>query len=314
MTMKIATLTMNPAIDTSTSVAEVMPVHKLRCAAGRRDPGGGGINVARVLRRFGHAATAIYVVGGITGKLLRKLVEGEGIESRIIEADEETREDFTVLEERSGNQFRFVLPGPALSETVCSAALDTISALHPAPEYIVASGSLPQGVPADFYARVVSAGRQVGSRVVVDTSGAALSGALATCPFMVKPSLRELRELTGEELGEEVSMVAAARRLIAEGQTEAVALTLGGEGAVLVTGDGAWRANAPHVEMRSAVGAGDSFVGGMVGALASGDDWEEAFRRGIAAGSAALLSPGTELCRPEDAERLFVEVKTRKIA
>lgn len=131
---------------------------------------------------------------------------------------------------------------------------------------------------------------------------------------MVKPSLRELRELTGEELGEEVSMVAAARRLIAEGQTEAVALTLGGEGAVLVTGDGAWRANAPHVEMRSAVGAGDSFVGGMVGALASGDDWEEAFRRGIAAGSAALLSPGTELCRPEDAERLFVEVKTRKIA
>jgi len=217
------------------------------------------------------------------------------------------------FEEKSGNQFRFVMPGPGLSAAVCSETLRAVSALDPVPDYLIASGSLPQGVPADFYAHVVAAGRRASSRVVVDTSGAALAGALEARPFMIKPSLRELRELTGASLENEGAMVEVGRRLIAEGKADAIALTLGEDGAVLFTGDGAWRANAPKVEISSAVGAGDSFVGGMIGALASGEKMEDAFRRGVAAGSAALLSAGTELCHPKDAERLFDEVKARKI-
>ncbi len=313
MTARIATLTMNPSIDVSTSVAEVKPVHKLRCAAGHRDPGGGGINVARVLKRFDHDVMAIYVVGGITGKLLKRLVESDGIDSCVIEAAAETREDFTVFEEKSGDQFRFVMPGPDLPEAVWSTALETISALDPAPAYIVASGSLPHGVPEDFYARVTTAGKKMGARVVVDTSGAALAGTLSARPFMVKPSLRELRELTGMEFTDDTSMIEAAQRLVDTGKTEMVALTLGEDGALLVTADGVWRANAPKVRVLSAVGAGDSFVGGMVGALARGTSLEDAFRRGVASGSAALLSAGTELCRPDDVERLLPEVTARRL-
>lgn len=313
MTAKIVTLTMNPSIDVSTSVGEVKPIHKMRCAAGHRDPGGGGINVARVVKRFGLPLTAVYVVGGISGKLLQRLVEDAGIDSRVIETPDETREDFTVYEEKSGNQFRFVMPGPELPEAVWREALDTVSAFEPAPGFIVASGSLPHGVPEDFYARVVAAGRKAGTKVVIDTSGAALAGALGGCPFMIKPSLRELRELTGAMLGDEASMIAAARDLVTAGKAEMIALTLGEDGALLVTADTAWRANAPRVKVLSAVGAGDSFVGAMVCALSEGMALEEAFRRGVAAGSAALLAAGTELCQPKDVERLLPEVKASKV-
>ena len=314
MTGKIVTLTMNPSIDVSTSVGEVKPIHKMRCAAGHRDPGGGGINVARVVKRFGLPLTAVYVIGGISGKLLQRLVTDAGIDSRVIETPDETREDFTVYEEKSGNQFRFVMPGPELPEHVWKAALDAVTAFDPAPGFIVASGSLPHGVPVDFYARVVEAGREASAKVVVDTSGAALVGALGRRPFMIKPSLRELRELTGAELKDEAAMVEAARRLVAEGKVETVALTLGEDGALLATADGVWRANAPKVKVLSAVGAGDSFVGAMVCALSQGMAVEEAFRRGLAAGSAALLAAGTELCQLKDVERLLPEVKAQKIA
>ncbi len=314
MTEKIVTLTMNPSIDVSTSVGEVKPIHKMRCAAGHRDPGGGGINVARVVQRFGLPLTAVYVVGGISGKLLQRLVTDAGIDSCVIETPDETREDFTVYEEKSGNQFRFVMPGPDLPETVWKAALEAVTAFDPAPGFIVASGSLPHGVPTDFYARAVEAGRKAGAKVVIDTSGVALAEALAGRPFMIKPSLRELRELTGMELKDEPAMIEAARAFVAEGKAEMVALTLGEDGALLVTGEGVWRANAPKVKVLSAVGAGDSFVGAMVCALSERMPIEEAFRRGVAAGSAALLAAGTELCQPKDVERLLPQVKALRLA
>lgn len=309
----IVTLTMNPAIDVSTSVERVEPTHKLRCEPAHRDPGGGGINVARVLKRFGADVRAVYVAGGATGELLRKLVRREGIDDLVVAEPEETREDFTVFEKTSGRQFRFVMPGPALARATWMAALEVLANLKVRPAILVASGSLPPGVPAEFFVDVARIATSIGAKFVLDSSGAPLKAALAERPFLIKPNLRELRELTGMALDDEAAQLAAARKIIAEGGAEIVALTLGDRGALVATATEAWRAEAPKVEAVSTVGAGDSFLGALVLGFASGETLEAAVRRAIAAGSAALLSPGTELCRPDDVTRLARDVAMRRL-
>lgn len=306
----IVTLTPNPAIDVSTSVDEIWPVRKLRCTEARRDPGGGGINVARVVRRLGGLVSAIYPAGGSTGNLLRRLVEREGIQSFAIPVAEETRESFTVLDQKSGQQYRFVLPGSTLSETDWRACLNALETMQTSPPFIVCSGSLPPGMPDDFYARVARFAKARGSKVILDTSGEPLASALREGVYALKPNLRELQEFVNAPLTDERSWLAAGRRLIESGAAEIIALTLAEKGSLLITRDGALRANVPAVEVVSTVGAGDSFVGGLVWALASGHSTDEAFRWGVAAGTAAVLNPGTELSHADDVARLVEQVKS----
>lgn len=305
---RVVTLTPNPAIDVSTSVARLEPTRKLRCAQARRDPGGGGINVARVIDRLGGDVTAVYPVGGATGRLLRRLVDREGIRSVTVDVREETREDFTVLEEVSGTQYRFVMPGPALDDGEWQGCLYALGAVGAGAGFVVASGSLPLGVPDDFYARAARRAGQLGARFILDSSGTPFAAALSEAVYLVKPNLGELARLVGSELSDDASCVAAARSLIAAGKAEIVALTLGHQGALLVTAGKAFRAAPIAVKVVSAVGAGDSFLGAMVWSLARGDSVLEAFKHGIAAGSAAVLAPGTELCRSQDVHRLSAEV------
>lgn len=304
----ILTLTMNPALDLATSTASVTDTHKLRCSAPLRFPGGGGINVARVLQRMGADCLALYPVGGLQGQQLRQLLGGEQVRSRCVEIAGETRQSFSVLETSSGREFRFVLPGPTLAPAEWQACLDCFAALDAPPRILVASGSLPPGVPTDFYARLVRLARARGTRVVLDTSGPALAEALKEGVYLVKPSLRELREFTGQPLTDEAQWRAAAQQLVASAQAEVVALSLGEQGALLVTAQKTWRAPALAQQVRSATGAGDSFVGAMVWALSRQTGLADAFRYGVAAGSAALLSAGTGLCSKADVERLYAEV------
>ncbi len=304
----IITLTMNPAIDLSTSVARVVPTHKLRCANEHRDPGGGGINVARIVSRLGGNATAIYPTGGVSGDLLRQLVEREGVASSTFAVAEETRLNITVLEDQSGDEYRFVLPGPSLAPAEWQQALDMLESLPRQPRLLVMSGSLPPGAPEDFYARAARIASRHGGTAVLDTSGPALAAAMNAGITLIKPNLRELRELTGQELADETSWHAACAGLVASEQVGAIALTLGDQGALLVSRDGALRAPAIPIAVASAVGAGDSFLGAMVWALASGRNLEDAFRYGVAAGSAALLTPGTQLCRRDDVMCLYGQV------
>jgi 6-phosphofructokinase 2 len=309
----IVTLTVNPAIDVSTSVGKVEPVRKLRCKVARRDPGGGGINVARVLQRLGADVTAIFPTGGATGELLRRLVEKEGVRSITVHTEEETRESFTVFDESSGDQFRFVLPGPSLSEPEWRGCLDAFKRVDGPLSYIVASGSLPQGAPDDFYAQLIRMGKERGAKIVLDASGRGLRAGLQEGVFLVKPSLRELQELLDEKLPTEADWTRAAQTLVSKGWAQAVALTLGHEGAVLTTAQGSMRAEAPAIEAMSAVGAGDSFLGAMVWSLAEGAPLAEALRYGVAGGSAAVLNPGTELCSARDVHRLYDQVKVSAI-
>lgn len=309
----IIALSMNPSIDMSTSVDKIMPTRKMRCTVAKRDPGGGGVNVARVVRRLGADVMAIYPTGGATGQLLRRLVDQERIQSVAIQASEETREDVTVLEKESGQQFRFVLPGPLLSEREWRECLDAVARFKSRAKFVVASGSLPPGVPEEFYGRVAWMAKDAGAKLILDTSGPPLKAALKEGVYLVKPSLRELSELVGETLDDQDAWVEASRSLVSAGRAEIVALTLGDKGALLVTRDVAWRAHALPIKAVSTVGAGDSFLGGLVWSLASGHGLGTAFRYANAAGSAAVLAPGTELCRPEDVERLYCQVVMQTI-
>jgi 6-phosphofructokinase 2 len=304
----IVTITLNPAVDLSTSVDRIQPVAKLRGKSQRRHPGGGGINVARVIRRLGGDARAIYPVGGAIGSLLRQLLDQEGVTSQTWTIAGETREDFFVDEISTGKQYRFILPGPQLSAFEWQECLRLVAALEPFPRFLVASGSLPDGVPDDFFARVASIARRRGASLVLDTSGPALAAAVAEGVDLIKPNLREMRELSGSEPSDAHEWEAAAKTLVAGGKVSTVALTMGHLGAALVTRDEILRALPIPITPRSAVGAGDSFLAALIWRLASGASRVEAFRLAVAAGAAALLNSGTELCRMEDVERLAGEV------
>ncbi len=305
---EILTITPNPAVDVSTSVDRIVPVAKLRGIGQRRDPGGGGINVARVIKRLGGHATALYPVGGLTGDLLRQLLDNEGIESLTFPIAGETRQDFFVSEIATGQPYRFILPGPPLAENEWQTCLAMLSALQPFPSFVVASGSLPAAVPDDFYARVARIVKRRGARMILDTSGPALVAAVAEGIELVKPNLREMRELVGREPSDAAEWEAAARTLVRSGKAATVALTMGHLGAVLVTSDRVLRARPLAITPVSAVGAGDSFLGALVHGLASGASLERCFRQAVAAGAAALLHPGTELCRPDDIRHLAEQV------
>ncbi|MDO5864366.1 MULTISPECIES: 1-phosphofructokinase family hexose kinase [Paenarthrobacter] len=304
---QILTLTVNPALDISTSTERVISVHKLRCSSSRVDPGGGGVNVSRVVQRLGGRSLAVYTAGGPVGEAYRRLIETECIPTLVVPVQGSTRENFTVDETSTGKQFRFVLEGPELREEEWRACLDLITQAAPPGGYVVASGSLPPGVPDDSYARVARLAREGGARCIVDTSGPALAEALAEGVFLIKPSKRELGEYVGASLGSEQSQMDAASAVVASGAAKYVALTLGEAGAVLASESGVIRLPVPAVKVVSTVGAGDSFLAAFVLRLAQGRSAEEAFKAAVAAGSAA---PATELCYRGDVEHLEAELST----
>lgn len=303
----IVTLTLNPSIDEASEAEVVRPIHKVRTSNERYDPGGGGINVSRVMRELGGPTFALYLAGGATGAVLDGLLAKAGVPGRRIAIQDNTRVSHTVFERTTGLEYRFVPEGP---EVQASEWQDCLTALREIEcDYLVASGSLPRGMPKDFYAQVASVARLNGTRFVLDTSGAALREALAGGGLhLVKPSLGEFEQLVGRELKEPAAQEAAALDFVRNGCAEFLAVTMGHEGALLAHAGGVFRLPALKVDVRSAVGAGDSFVAAVTLALARGAGIEEAFRWGVAAGTAAVLTPGTELCKRADVERLFATI------
>jgi 6-phosphofructokinase 2 len=303
----ILTLTLNPALDVLTSIDKVSDTHKMRCGPTVKHPGGGGVNVARVLHRLGANCVAMYLAGGVTGERHHELMNAEKVRCHVMPIAEETRESFSVHETSSGNDFRFVLPGPQVSAVEVEACFDYV-AQHLPKQFLVISGGLAPGVPDNFYARLAALAKQHGVRVVLDTSGPALAEALKVGVYLFKPSLRELRDLTGQDLSDTDSQVAAAHNLIHSGQANVVAVSLGAEGAMVVSANQVWHAHAIQVNVQTTIGAGDSFVGGMVWSLGRGDTLLKAFQYGISSGAAALLSSGTSLSQAADVHRLLPEV------
>jgi 6-phosphofructokinase 2 len=300
----IVTLTMNPALDIATSTERVEPTHKLRCSMPRYDPGGGGINVARAAHALGGDAIAIFPAGGAAGEMIQYMLEQQGVRHHAIAISGFTRESLAVEERQTGRQFRFLLPGPVISESDQERCLDQLALAAAEATYIIASGSLPLGVAEDFYTRVAELAQSLSKRFILDTSGAALRQA-GRGIYLLKPSLRELEDLVGGEIRTEREQERAATEIIEQGRSEIVVLSLGDQGALLMTAGRAERFAAVPVEAGGSVGAGDSMLAGTVVSLCRGLELGEAVRYGMAAGAAALLGSGTELCRRSDVERLY---------
>ncbi|BBX18487.1 phosphofructokinase [Mycolicibacterium duvalii] len=288
----IVTLTMNPALDVTADADEVVHTRKIRCRAERYDAGGGGVNVARFAHALGMPVQAVFTAGGATGSRVMDLVDAEGVHAVPVTIAGQTRESFTVNERVSARQYRFVLPGPALTPEEQQRCLDALRRAAVSARFVVASGSLPPGVPPDFYQRVADLCRETAALLILDTSGAGLRQVTGGV-HLLKPSLRELRECVGRAVETECEQEAAARELIDRGVTGAVVVSLGAQGALLVTPDEAERFPAVPVATVSEVGAGDAMVAGITVALARDATWKQAVCYGIAAATAKLQTPGT---------------------
>lgn len=304
----IVTITMNPAIDKSTSVKHVSAERKLYCEAPKFEPGGGGVNVSRAIKKLGGNSLVLYSAGGLTGQRLTELLQDEQLNHKSFLIEGMTRENLIVLDETTTQQFRFGMPGATLKDKEWQQILDEILTLTPAPDFIVASGSLPPGVPVDFYARIARLAKEINSKVIVDSSGESLQLALEENIFLIKPNIREFRELFNEEIKIESQIINAAQDLIKSGKCEVIVVSLGSAGAIVASKEGVEHIIPPTVPIISKVGAGDSMVAGMVLKFAQGESIKESVRFGIAAGSAAVMTPGSELCRKEDTERLYYEM------
>ena len=304
----IVTITFNPALDKSISVDEIIPDKKLMTSTPVCEPGGGGINVARAIKKLGGNAVAIYLAGGYIGKKITELLTEEKIESIVIETEESTRENLVVEDIASERQYLFDMPGPMVSEQEWHACLNTIEQMHDV-KYIVASGSLPQGVPADIFARIAHIARKTSARLIVDTSGEALKHAVHGGVYLIKCNLRELASLVGKEELSIEETVRHAKGMIRKGHCEAVVVSMGPQGAMLVTHEQAVNIVPPILQTKSTVGAGDSMVAGMVLSLIENKSLKDAVQYGVACGSAATIYPGTELCHEEDVERIYKAMK-----
>lgn len=307
---KIVTLTLNPAIDKSTTVKSIVPDKKLRCAQPKFEPGGGGVNVSRAIKKLGGTSTAIYLAGGYSGKFYEHLLEQEGIQSCVINTAGHTRENMIVVDESANLQYRFGMPGPVVKEDEWKKCIEVLGQSKGI-EFIVASGSLPEGIPTDFFAKLAACAKSIHAKLILDTSGEPLRQAVDDGVFMIKPNLGELSFLSGVEELQEADAISAAQQIINKGGCEVMVISKGASGAMLITKDEVLRSPAPTVKKRSTVGAGDSMVAGMVLALSKGWQWMDVLQYGIASGTATTMNPGTELCKKEEVERLYNCIKGR---
>jgi 6-phosphofructokinase 2 len=303
MSPRIITLTLNPALDIACSARRVVHTHKIHTNDDHLDPGGGGINVARVLHELGGDTLAVMMAGGVTGALIEELLDEAHVPHLNIPIRGYTRICFNVFETSTNLEYRFVQEGPDVTDADWHRMLDVLETIPC--DWLIASGSLEHGMPEDIYARVAYAARRRGQRFVLDTSGPALRAALGSGIEMIKPSLGELETLSGRTLMEPREQEAEALALVRAGAARLVAVTLGDDGAFVASADRVIRRPAMRCEVRSAVGAGDSFTAAMTLALARGDTLEDALTWGVAAGTAAVACAGTARIRRVDVEMQY---------
>ncbi|MEO1537074.1 MAG: 1-phosphofructokinase family hexose kinase [Pseudomonadota bacterium] len=301
MAAHILTITLNPTVDYCMTAPEIEPGLKLRCSEPQIDPGGGGINVARAIRLLGGQATALVAIGASTGANLLQLLALEGVPTVAFQGPGETRQSMSVIDEGSGNQFRFVMPGPVWQDHDVPRALASVDQAARGDTLVVLSGSQPPGVAKDFPSILSDHVAGKGSRLIVDTSGPALFH-LAEQPrdslYVLRMNGEEGEELAGRPLPTRADTATFARELIEKGVARIVVVARGADGSVMATRDGAWHGVSPPAPVVSKVGAGDSFVGAFTWQLSQDAPVEDCLRWGVAAASAATMTEATRLCDP----------------
>lgn len=309
----VLTFTPNPCIDKIVSVPALTPDRKLHCTINMHQPGGGGINVARVLTRLGLPVTALFPSGGSSGHMLQELLKEEGVAAESIPVALNTRENIILTETSTGRQYRLGMPGDSFSAAEWGHCLDKIRGAKEI-QYLVVSGSFPSGTPDDILVKLAAIAAASEIRLVVDSSGKTLKDAVNAGVFLLKPNLSELASLAGKEELNEQQAIEAARKLVSDKRCEVVVISMDARGAILVSAAECWRAIPPVIRPRSTVGAGDSMVGGIVYSLFKDDSLPNALRMGVACGTAAVMNPGTTLCKPEDVAMLSDQIQLLPLA
>lgn len=308
---RIITLTINPAIDKSTMVDRMVPNSKLRCASPRYDAGGGGINVSRAIKKLGGSSLCIYLAGGPSGDFLKSLLDEENIEQRVIVTEAWTRENLSVTDSFCDQQYRFGMPGSKVNDAEWKEVLTVLEETLTEGDYLVASGSLAPGIPDDFYHRVALIAEKRNAKLILDTSGEPLIEGVKDGVFLLKPNLSELSALCGVTSISTLNLERLAKQFLKENAIEVIVVSMGASGVMLITHDQIEHIPAPVVLKKSTIGAGDSMVAGMVLSLSMGKSLSEMARYGVAAGTAATMKPGTQLCDKQNVDQLHDWIQTQ---
>ena len=307
----IITVTANPALDLSTDAPAVIPDRKLRCTAPLVHPGGGGVNISRAIANLGGTSRALVAHGGTTGQELVALIQAEGLMPESLGIAHPTRQSISVRDGATGLQYRFMLPGPPWSAQDADRARATILEVATDGALILPSGSLPPGLPPGFFPDLAPALAARGARMILDTSGPALTYAARAGAglFVLRMDTAEAEELTGRTLSDLDDIAALTSELRAAGAAQIVIVAAGAQGTVIDTG--AWRGltRPPVVVVHSKIGAGDSFMGAFALSLSRGEDPVTACCWGTAAAASAVTTYGTELCRRAEVERFYEQVE-----
>lgn len=307
---KILTITLNPSIDKTLIVPKLESDRKLHCKTFGIEPGGGGINVSRALQNLGSKSECWFLRGGFYGDFLGHLISQKDLEYRSFPIADETRENVIVSNESNKEQYLFDVDGPTVTapewQNILNAAAESSNF-----DIIVASGSLPPGVPDDFYAILAKEAKFKQVKLILDAPGKALELALREGVYLCKPNLKEFCALTGASPENLEDVKQKAKSLIESKSCSAVVVSLGAEGVLFVNENDDRHFTAPAVEKKSTVGAGDSMVAGIVCQLAQGADLGDAVLYGTASGTAATLHPGSLLCIKEDTDLLHAALRKK---
>jgi 6-phosphofructokinase 2 len=308
----IATVTLNPSLDKIVTVEELVVDEANRWTSLRRDPGGKGINVSRVVHEFGGETVAYGFIGGIDGETLKHLLQKEGVPFDFTLIQGEIRSNFIITDLKTRRQTRIDAPGPHISKDELEKLIDKITHINPKPDFLVFAGSVPPGVPDDIYRQLIEKAKKSGIKTVLDSDDKWLKEGIRAKPNVIKPNVHEAEELLETHLGDQAAIVEAVKTLVNR-SINVVAISRGKDGLIVANGKKILKVTPPQVEVRSTIGAGDSTVAGLVLKLSQRHGIEEASRWAVAAGTAATLTPGTELCRREDVERLLPQVKVESL-
>ncbi|MBI2886161.1 MAG: 1-phosphofructokinase [Chloroflexi bacterium] len=308
----IITLTTNPAIDHTVTLDALVPGDTNRVVESRSDPGGKGINVSRALLELGCESLAMGFVAGARGRFVEHALREQGIYTDFLHISGQIRTNITIQDRKHNTTTTLNEPGPRVEAQHVASLLQRVKKQLSPGDWLIIGGSLPPGVDPGFYARVITLAKGLGVRCVLDADGEPLARGIAAQPYLVKPNRLEVERLLGRMPKSREPLLEAAIR-IHEAGVAVVVLSEGYQGAVMVTNEGTWRAYPPAIAAVSPVGSGDAMVAGMVQVLSQDGPPEEALRLGVAAGTAAAMTPGTLLCRQADVVRLLPRVQVRRI-
>jgi 1-phosphofructokinase family hexose kinase len=308
----IYTLTLNPAVDRELTVPALEFDSVLRATDARLDFGGKGFNVARLLKGLGASSVAVGFLGGRAGQLLQNGLQSLGIGTDFVWVQDETRTNVSIVTESHEHYIKVNEKGPRVDNAKQKELLDKIDALSKRGDWWVLAGSLPPGVPDDFYARIVNLIQQHEAHAILDTSGDSLKLGCAQKPYLVKPNMEEGRVLTGLPMHAPAEIALAAVK-IRELGAQNVVISMGKAGALLHTAERTWLTHSPKIDEKNPIGAGDSLAAGLVWALTQGIALKEALGWGVACGAATASLSGTEVGSRSLIEELFSQVQYERL-